>query len=250
MWNGFCTLCCRKNGRNLIGVAVSAVTIAAATCSAADGLVVFDPSNYNENVLSAARSLQQINIQIMNLTKQAQMLINSTKNITSSPESIEGQLRRDVDEITQLMSQANGLTFKVGRTAEQFQSAYPIEYSNGTSVDRLEQDRNTRQNNTYDAFNQALLLQSQAIEALNRDSANLAAVMTRSSTAIGALQAQQANNELLGLHVKQSMQTQAVFATQARASILRDAERQSSVAEAVERFKQFIGNGRAYVDGR
>ena len=250
MWNVSYGIFCRKAYRKLIAVAVSAVTIGAATCVVADGLVVFDPLNYNESVLTAVRSLQQINIQIMSLTKQAQMLINSTKNITGSSENIAGQLRKDVDEITQLMGRANGLTFKVGGTAEQFQSSYPMEYSNGTPLDRLEKDGNARRNNTYDAFNQALLIQSQAIEALNRDNVNLAAVMTRSSTAIGALQAQQANNELLGLQVKQSMQTQAMLTTQARASVLRDAERQASVAEAVERFKQFIGDGRAYVGGR
>jgi type IV secretion system protein TrbJ len=250
MRDSFYATCCGRSARNLIGVAVSAVTVGAATCSVADGLIVFDPLNYNESVLSAVRSLQQINIQVMSLTKQAQILINSTRNITSSPENIAAQLRKDVDEITQLMSQANGLTFRVSRTAEQFQSAYPMEYSDGTSADRLEQDGKTRRNNTYDAFNQALVVQSQAIEALNGDSANLAAVMTRSSGAIGALQAQQANNELLGLQVKQSMQTQAVVTTQARASALRDAERQASIAEAVERFRQFIGNGRAYTGGR
>jgi type IV secretion system protein TrbJ len=250
MWNHFYAPVCGRGGRKLIGVAVSVMTLGAATCSVANGLIVFDPLNYNESVLSAVRSLQQINIQIMSLTKQAQMLINSTKNITSSPENIAGQLRKDVDGITQLMGQANGLTFKVSRTAEQFQSAYPMEYANGTSVDRLEEDGNARRNNTYDALNQALLVQSQAVEALNRDSVNLAAVMTRSSTAIGALQAQQANNELLGLQVKQSMQNQALVTTQARASALLDAERQASVAEAVERFKQFIGNGQAYFGGR
>jgi type IV secretion system protein TrbJ len=246
----FCGIFCGKSGQKLICVAVSITAIGAATCSAADGLIVFDPLNYNESVLSAVRSLQQINIQIMSLTKQAQMLINSTKNITSSPENIAAQLTKDVNEITQLMGQANGLTYKVSRTAEQFQGAYPMEYTNGTSVDRLEQDGNVRRINTYDAFDQALLVQSQAIEALNRDSSSLTAVMTRSSAAVGALQAEQANNELLGLQVKQGMQTQAVLTSQARASALRDAERAASVAEAVERFKQFIGNGQAYVGGR
>ena len=240
----------RKSCRSLVGVVVFMLAIFRTTCSSGDGVVVFDPLNYKQSILSAVRSLQQINIQIMNLTKQTQMLINSTKNIISAPGNITTQLRANVDEITRLMNQASGLTFKVGITANQFQSAYPLQYSNGISVDRLRQDANSRQNNTYAALNQALLVQSQSVEALNGDGASLSTVMGRSSTAIGGLQAQQASNELLGLQVRQNMQTQALMATEARASVLRDAQRLASEAESVERFKQFIGNGQAYAGGR
>ena len=39
-------------------------------------LLVFDPSNYSQNLLTAARSLQQIQNQITSLRNEAQMLIN------------------------------------------------------------------------------------------------------------------------------------------------------------------------------
>jgi type IV secretion system protein TrbJ len=249
MLNWLEAIWCRKSYHSSVGALVPVVTIFMTTFSSADGLVVFDPLNYNQSILLAMRSLQQINIQIMSLTKQTQMLINSTKNITSAPGSIATQLRANVDEITRLMGQASGLAFKVSVTANQFQSAYPLQYSTGISADRLQQDANSRRNNTYAAFNQALLVQSQSVEALNSDGASLSTVMGRSSTAIGGLQAQQASNELLGLQVKQNMQTQSLMATQARASTLRDAQRLASEAEAVARFRQFIGNGQAYVGG-
>ena len=47
--------------------------------------VVFDPSNYAQNVLTAARSLQQITNQITSLQNQAQMLINQGKNLATLP---------------------------------------------------------------------------------------------------------------------------------------------------------------------
>jgi type IV secretion system protein TrbJ len=250
MSNYLHAVCVCKGYRGLMGVAVALVTIGAATCSFADGLVVFDPLNYNQSILLTARSLQQINIQVMSLTKQTQMLINSIKNLASEPGNIAKQLKANVDEINRLMNEANGLTFKVSMTANQFQSSYPMHYPSGASLERLQQDADTRRNNTYEALNQTLLVQSQSVEALNGDGVSLAVVMGRSSAAIGALQAQQANNELLGLQVKQSMQTQALMAAQSRASALRDAEQQASGAEGVERFKQFIGNGQAYANGR
>jgi type IV secretion system protein TrbJ len=241
---------CIYRCRSLTKGAISLAAVCAATCCFADGLVVFDPLNYNQSLLTAMRSLQQINIEMMSLTKQTQMLINSTKNVTRAPENIAEQLRANIDEIIHLMSQANGLTFKVNMTTNQFQSTYPIQYSSGTSEGRFEQDASARRSNTYEALGEALLVQSQAVESLNDDGANVAAVMGRSSAAIGSLQAQQANNELLSLQVKQGMQNQALIAAQARANALRDAERMASEAAAAERFNQFIGNGRAYVGGR
>ena len=53
--------------------------------SAQFGGIVYDPSNYAQNVLTAARSLQQINNQITSLQNQAQSLINQARNLASLP---------------------------------------------------------------------------------------------------------------------------------------------------------------------
>ena len=53
-------------------------------------LVVFDPNNYAQNVLTAARALQQINNQIVSLQNQAQMLINQAKNLATPVYSASG----------------------------------------------------------------------------------------------------------------------------------------------------------------
>ena len=53
---------------------------------------MFDPNNYAQNVLTAARALQQINNQITSLQNQAQMLINQAKNLANLPFSSLQQL--------------------------------------------------------------------------------------------------------------------------------------------------------------
>ena len=55
-------------------------------------VITFDPSNYGKNLLTAARSLQQINNQVRSLENQAQSLLNQAKNLTSLPTSVVGQL--------------------------------------------------------------------------------------------------------------------------------------------------------------
>ena len=58
-------------------------TTAATPAHAQFGGIVYHPSNYAQNVLTAARSLQQINNQITQIQNQAQSLINQARNLTS-----------------------------------------------------------------------------------------------------------------------------------------------------------------------
>ena len=62
--------------RRLASASLIAITIAASVKSSSAQQIVFDPNNYAQNVLTAARALQQINNQIVSLQNQAQMLIN------------------------------------------------------------------------------------------------------------------------------------------------------------------------------
>ncbi|WP_342776922.1 hypothetical protein [Hankyongella ginsenosidimutans] len=45
-------------------------------------ITVFDPGNYSQNILTAARTLQQINNQIQSLQNEATMLLNQAKNLS------------------------------------------------------------------------------------------------------------------------------------------------------------------------
>jgi P-type conjugative transfer protein TrbJ len=212
--------------------------------------VVFDPSNYSQNILTAARSLTQINNQIRSLENQALLLINSTKNVASLPTSVAAQLKAQIDEINRLTTQANGIAFQVDRTRSQFETLYPRQYTAAVSSDRMVQDASARWTNTYDALKQTLLAQSKIVEATGSDSATLQTLMASSSGAVGVLQAHQAGNEIAGLQIKQSLQLQTLLAAQGRADALKIAEQQASADAARERFGRFIGNRRAYAGGR
>ena len=212
--------------------------------------IVFDPSNYSQNILTAARALEQINNQLRSLENQAQLLINSTKNVTALPASVAVQLKGHIDEINRLMAQAQGLTFQVEKTISQFETVYPRQYAAAVSSDRMMQDATARWTNSYEALKQALLTQSKIVEAIERDGATLQSLMTASSGAVGALQAQQAGNELTGLQVKQALQLQTLVAAKTRADALKSAGEQASAEAARERFTRFIGDGRAYAGRR
>jgi type IV secretion system protein VirB10 len=67
--------------------------------------VVFDPSNYAQNVLTAARSLQQITNQITSLQNQTQMLINQARNLASLPTSSLNQIEQSLQRTQTLLAQ-------------------------------------------------------------------------------------------------------------------------------------------------
>lgn len=213
-------------------------------------LVTFDPSNYSQNILTAARSLEQINNQIRSLENDAQLLINSGRNLVNLPNSVAGQLTSKIAEINALVSQAKGIAFDLEKTTREFERLYPRQYSAATSTNKFAQDATERWTNTYEALRQTLKTQALVGANLEQDGETLRSLMAGSSSSVGSLQAQQSGNELLALQVKQSLQTQALMAAQARAEALRAVEQQASAEAARERFIRFIGDGRAYPDKR
>jgi P-type conjugative transfer protein TrbJ len=66
----------------------------AAPASAQVGGIVHDPRNYSQNILTAARTLEQINNQIKQLQNQATSLLNEARNLQSLPTSTLGNCRR------------------------------------------------------------------------------------------------------------------------------------------------------------
>jgi len=85
----------------LTAVGAVALAISLTTPPSLAQVVVFDPNNYAQNVLTAARALQQINNQITSLQNQTQMLINQAKNLASLPFSSLQQLQSSIQRTQQ-----------------------------------------------------------------------------------------------------------------------------------------------------
>jgi type IV secretion system protein TrbJ len=71
--------------------------------------IVFDPRNFAQNVLTAARELQQVNNEIQSLENQAQMLINQARNLASLPFSALQPLEQSIAQTEQLLAQAQNI---------------------------------------------------------------------------------------------------------------------------------------------
>ncbi len=77
----------------------TAVSVGVLIMPAEAQMAVFDGSNFAQNVLQAARALQQINNQIQQLQNEATMLQNMGKNLSSLNTS---QLGTMISALTQI----------------------------------------------------------------------------------------------------------------------------------------------------
>src|ERR1700719_5011399 len=107
----------------LIGAAVIAVAVASG--SARGQMVVYDPSNYAQNVLQAARALQQINNQVTSLQNQTQMLLNQARNLTSLPYSALQAIDQSIQRTQQLLNQAQRIAYDINRIDQALSRSYP-----------------------------------------------------------------------------------------------------------------------------
>ena len=147
--------------------------------------VVIDPSNLAQNIMTAARSLEQINNQIRQLQNEAQMLTNQAKNLTGLDFSALSQLRASLSATNQLIQQGQGLAFNVSQMESEFQRLYPDAYSASISGTQMSTDARSRWRNSLEALRTATKVQSQAVQNFASDEQTLTDLVNRSQSAVG-----------------------------------------------------------------
>lgn len=229
----------------LIAAALATSSVLIAPPASAQ-LAVIDASNLAQNIQQAARALQQITNQIRSLQNEAVMLQNMARNLTSLNFSQWSTIAADLQEITTLMNRAQVLAFDVQAVETLFQQNYPQEYSSAATFLELASDAATRWQTARDAFQHTMMVQSQIAQTVQTDTIKLANLVNASQGAVGALQANQATNQLLALLIKQQLQLETLLAAQGRADALTEAGNAQSKEAARAAFTRFIGDGNAY----
>lgn len=208
--------------------------------------VVLDPTNLVQNMLTAARSLEQINNQIQQLQNEAQMLNNQARHLARLDFSALAQLKTSLAATQRLIDQAQGLAFTVTKLDGEFAQSYPQAYTSANSGRQMSDDSRTRWLRALEALRTSTRVQAQSMENLAADERTLTELLTRSQAAAGALQATQATNELLALQAKQALQAQQMQITQDRATALVQARHLAAEERAREVRRRFHGSGTPY----
>ncbi|MGO9132966.1 MAG: P-type conjugative transfer protein TrbJ [Methylovirgula sp.] len=206
--------------------------------SASAQMIVFDPNNYAQNVMTAARELQQINNQVQSLTNQAQSLVNQAKNLANLPMSTLNQLQSTITKTQSLLAQAQRISFNVRQVQSAYSSSYgaaPTSASNST----LFATAQTRWQNSVAAFEDSLKVQAGVVGNMSTHSSATTSLVSASQSATGALQAAQAGNQILALHSQLLSDLTAVLAAKARADALEQARNASTESQGQQQYKNF-----------
>jgi len=225
---------------------ILAFAVCLAVTLPAKAIIVFDPSNFVENSLTAARSLEEINNQLLQLQNEATMLINEARNLTRLPFNIVGQLQATLALTTQLIAQAQGIAFQLAQARAQFARFYPAAYGPGTPGATMAADALQRWTHSLQALQTTIGMQAQAAQNLASDENALAVLVGQSQGAVGILQAAQVTNQLLALQSRQAIQEQQLRLTQDRSSALEQARSVAAEARSREVRRRFLGNGTQY----
>lgn len=223
-----------------------ALGIAAPSSPANAQLTVFDPSNYAQNILTAARTLQQVNQQIQQLQNEAQMLVNQGKNLSRIDFPQLDAIKKKLAAIDALMGRATNIDFKVDQLDQKFAKLYPQDFSSSLTTDARVRNARNRLEASMAAFRQTMTVQAGVAENIHDDAEVLSQIVEKSQGAQGALQAQQATNQLLALAAKQQLQTQQLLAAQFRSDATEQARKATQASEARAATKKFLGSGSAY----
>ena len=208
-------------------------------------LVVFDPNNYAQNVLTAARSLQQINNQITSLQNQALMLINQAKNLASLPYSSLQQLEQSLQRTQQLLTQAQRIAYDIQQIDRAFSTTY-APASSSVSDQVLVANAQSRWQNSVAGFQDTMRVQATVIGNLDSNRTQMSALVSASQGATGALQSSQAGNQLLALQTQQLADLTATVAAQGRAQSLESVQRTAAQDQGREQLRRFLTRGKGY----
>jgi P-type conjugative transfer protein TrbJ len=224
------------------------IALAPMLATPAHAIIVYDPTNYAQNVLQAARALQQINNQITSLQNQATMLINQARNLASLPYSSLQQFQQSVQRTQQLLSQAQGIAYNVQNIDQAFRTTYG-NASMTASEQQLVSQARERWQNTVGGLQDAMRVQAGVVGNIDTNRAQMSALVGQSQGATGALQATQAGNQLLALQAQQLADLTAVVAANGRAQALADAERSAAAEQGREQRRRFLTPGSGYQPG-
>ena len=208
--------------------------------------IVFDPTNLEQNIMTAAHTLEMINNQIQQLQNEATALMNDAKNLQALDFNSLNRLLTTLSSTQRLIEQAQGLAFQVAALERDFERLYPAEYAAAITRSQLLEDRHEQWTNSRDAVDTALQVQAQSNENFQADGQVLSDLVTRSQSAVGNLQAVQATNQLLALQSRQLMQGQQLQIADDRAAATEQARLLAAEERSRALRRQFMTTSTAY----
>ncbi|HVI31051.1 P-type conjugative transfer protein TrbJ [Phenylobacterium sp.] len=216
--------------RRLVGLALAA---ALAGTPAGAQLAVYDPANHAQNLLQAARALEQVQHQLASLQNEA-------RNLAALDLKAAGVLDGDLARVNGLLTRAGRLAQEAGALRAQLAAQYPDRVTDASGR-AMAEAAETRWKTAVESLRRTLEVQAGVVAGLSATNAQASALARASEGAGGALQAAQAGNQLLAVQSKQLSDLTALLAAQGQAEALERARAAAAAADARARLARFLG---------
>jgi P-type conjugative transfer protein TrbJ len=201
---------------------------------------VFDAANYSQDLLEAARALEQINNQVKSLRNQAGMLENMAKNLETIDFPQLQQITSSMQEVDQLIAKAQGIDFRIDGLDRRVEKLFPGALQRALTGDQQVANARARLDAAQTAYRQSIEMQAQVAQNVEEDAGVLAELAKSSQGAVGALEVGQAANQLIALSVKQQLQLQNLMATEFRESAIERARRAQAEEDGRATTRRFL----------
>jgi P-type conjugative transfer protein TrbJ len=214
------------------------------------GGIVYDPTNHAQNLLTAARSLTQVQNQIKQLAHEVTMLENQAKNLTNLPTSVADDLKAKLATIDALIKVAEGIAYTVAEIETDYETIYRESYgASPPPAPVIVAEARGAWLQSRSGYKHALQVQAQVVTNLQDDIDDLHGLVGDSQGADGNLQALQAGNQIAALSAEQMMQIQTLLAAQYRAEALEASRALAERERGRARLNRFLGDASAYTPG-
>src|ERR1700693_4054430 len=111
---------------NSIGAAALAVALSFTLLQPASAQVmVFDPSHYAKNTLTELHTLQITINQATQISNQLRQLAYEVQNLQNIPNGVWGQIRSDLNALTQIAKVGQSISYADGNLSGEFSQMYP-----------------------------------------------------------------------------------------------------------------------------
>ncbi len=199
----------QKALRSLVMLGFAAIVAVTPMAPARAQMTVIDPANLAQNLLQAARALQQINNQIRQIEQATQML-------RQNPLQLSPELTQSISEARELFNTAQGIAFEVNQVGENLRTLYPETWEDFDLAGVLQQSERWEQE-SRESLQRAMEAEARAARSIEGSRNRIDRALQSSSSAEGQTGAIQASNQLLGVTASQLAEIHALLIAQGRA---------------------------------
>lgn len=212
--------------RLALALALATPVIAAPPAATAQGMIVHDPANVAQNVLQAARALEQVNNQIRQIENQVRML--RSLDLQLAPE-----VGQTISAARELFGQAQAIRYNLGSIAEEVRTLYPDDFA-ALGFEEVLRRSDRWVEESRGSVERLVEQQARAADGLERAQGQVDRALRASGSADGQTSAIQASSQILGVLSAQLADMQALQIAQSRALAAERLERAARERRASE----------------